>query len=314
MADVEPPSVLEDFQASADTARLLPSPAPCSEPQLMEQPPPYMQAPPLYSAYPSFNPQNPPNEPYHPQELGYQCSSEGQPVVEGCGLVEVSGFENKSIRLAFIRKVFSLVTLQLLFTFSVVCVFTFSRTVKEYMMTQNGFWIMISSYITFVVMSLVLICCRSFSRLHPWNLVALGLVTLSLSYVVGAVASCYNTHSVVIAMGSTLAVSFSIIIFSAQTKVDFTICNGILVTLSTSLLMFGFFSIFYYSTIVDVVYGFLGALLFSLFLVVDCQLVMGRQTYALSPEEYVFGALIVYLDIINVFLYILLLFGGGSRS
>ncbi|XP_076149821.1 protein lifeguard 1 isoform X2 [Alosa pseudoharengus] len=304
--------VAEDMQASADTARLLPSPAPCSEAQL-EQPPPYTPAPPLYSPYQSFNPHNPPHELYHPQEPGYQCSSEGQPgpVVEGCGL-EVSGFENKSIRRAFIRKVFCMVTLQLLFTFSVVCVFTFSSTVRDYV--QKNFWMMISSYVIFLVVSLVLIFCRSFSRRHPWNLVGLGLVTLSLSYLVGTLASFYSTTAVIIAMGSTLAVSFSIIIFSAQTKLDFTICNGILVVLSTSFLMFGFFSIFYYSAILNVVYGFIGALIFSLFLVVDCQLVMGRQTYGLSPEEYVFAALIIYLDIINVFLYILLMLGGGSRS
>lgn len=49
------------------------------------------------------------------------------------------------------------------------------------------------------------------------------------------------------------------------------------------------------------------------FLVVDCQLVMGRATYALSPEEHVFAALNIYLDMINIFLYILMIFGGGRK-
>uniref|UniRef100_A0A3B1J8L1 Si:ch211-284o19.8 n=1 Tax=Astyanax mexicanus TaxID=7994 RepID=A0A3B1J8L1_ASTMX len=90
------------------------------------------------------------------------------------------------------------------------------------------------------------------------------LVTLSLSYMVGTVASFHNTTSVVIAMGATLVISFTIIIFSAQTRVDFTICNGIIIILAVDLLMFGFFSIFYYSSMLQILYGCLGALLYSL--------------------------------------------------
>jgi len=35
--------------------------------------------------------------------------------------------------------------------------------------------------------------------------------------------------------------------------------------------------------------------------------------YSLSPEEYVFASLNLYLDVINLFLYILMIV-GGSRS
>ncbi len=48
-----------------------------------------------------------------------------------------------------------------------------------------------------------------------------------------------------------------------------------------------------------------GALLFSVYLVFDIQLLMGSGTHALSPDEYVYGALALYLDVLNLFLYIL---------
>ncbi|KAL2097171.1 hypothetical protein ACEWY4_006378 [Coilia grayii] len=301
MADADP-------QSSGDKERLLPTSSTCSQAKHMEQPPPYTPTPPLYGAHPSPSPYHPPQEPG--LDAGYQCSSEGYPVGEDDSLL-VSDFEDKSIRRAFIRKVFCVVTLQLLFTFSVVCVFTFSIEVKK--AVQKNIWILLSALIVYLVVSFCLICCRSFSRRHPWNLVGLAVVTVTLSYLVGTVASRYSTPAVVIAMGSTLAISLAVIVFSAQTKVDFTICNGILVALSVNVLMLGFFSIFFYSTMLHVLYGFLGALLFSLFLVVDCQLVMGKQTYSLNPEEYVFAALIIYLDMINIFLYLLILLGGGRR-
>ncbi|XP_070976208.1 protein lifeguard 1-like [Oncorhynchus clarkii lewisi] len=202
--------------------------------------------------------------------------------------------------------VFSIVTLQLLVTFSIV-LYTFSSMVRA--VVQSNIWTYLSSSILFASVAICLICCSSYSSSHPWTLV---VVALSLSYMVGTVASFDNT-AVVIAMGATVVISFTIVIifFSAQTQVDFTFCNGILLVLAVDLLMFSFFCCFYHSHVLQIVYGSLGALLFSLLLVIDCQLAMGRQKYALDPEEYVFAALI--LSIINIFLYLLILMGSSGK-
>ncbi|XP_043109091.1 protein lifeguard 1 [Puntigrus tetrazona] len=295
-------------------------PAPETDPShaataAMYAPPPYM--PPPYPTGPVMNPQPvpapvgfiPPDLP--PEETGINKTEEPylDPAAEE---LFVSSFEDDTIRKAFIRKVFSVVTIQLLVTFTVVCVFTFSNTVKTAI--QSNIWVYLSSYIIFVVVGSCLAVFSKFSRTHPWNLLGLSVVTLSLSYMVGTVASYHNTTAVIIALGSTVVISFTIIIFSSQTRLDFTICNGILLILSIDLLMFGFFSIFFYSSVLQIVYGCLGALLYALFLAVDCQLVMGRQKYSLNPEEYVYAALIIYLDIIMIFLYILMILGGGSKN
>lgn len=68
-------------------------------------------------------------------------------------------------------QVFCILTLQLLFTFSVVCVFTFSSAVKH--AVQENLWAYLSSFIVFIVVAIALSCCRSFSRRHPWNIVGL---------------------------------------------------------------------------------------------------------------------------------------------
>uniref|UniRef100_A0A3Q2R2U3 Si:ch211-284o19.8 n=1 Tax=Fundulus heteroclitus TaxID=8078 RepID=A0A3Q2R2U3_FUNHE len=199
----------------------------------------------------------------------------------------------------FLLQVFSILTLQLVFTFSVVCVFTFSSVVKQ--AVQTNLWAYLSSFIVFAVVAIVLSFCKSFSRRHPWNIVGLVIVTLSLSYMVGSIASFHNTTAVVITMAVTLVISVAIIAFSAQTRYDFTICYGVLLILALDVFMFGFLCTFYYSHIGEIVYGCLGALLFSLFLMVDCQLMI----YRLNPEEYVSAALTLYLDTVLIFLYLL---------
>lgn len=47
----------------------------------------------------------------------------------------------------------------------------------------------------------------------------------------------------------------------------------------------------------------------SQFLAFDTQLLMGNRRHSLSPEEHIFGALNIYLDIIYIFTFFLQLFG-----
>uniref|UniRef100_A0A3B3Z3A5 Uncharacterized protein n=1 Tax=Poecilia mexicana TaxID=48701 RepID=A0A3B3Z3A5_9TELE len=250
---------------------------------LIPKPPPGASSPPPYS----YHDQPPPA--YSAAPVGYgPCQSEA--VVTG-----YQSFQDINPEI-----VFSILTLQLLFTFSVVCVFTFSSVVKE--AVQNNLWAYLSSFIVFIVVAFTLSCCRSFSRRHPWNLVGLVIVTLSLSYMVGTVASFHNTTAVVI----TMAVTFlGVLLFCFQTRYDFTIYYGVLLSVAVDVIMFGFICTFYYSHVASIIYGCLGALLYSLFLLVDCQLMMGKMSYRLNPEEYVNAALTIYLDIILIFLYLL---------
>ena len=50
------------------------------------------------------------------------------------------------------------------------------------------------------------------------------------------------------------------------------------------------------------------------FLVFDTQQIIGGRKHEMSPEEYIFGALQLYLDIVYLFLMILTLVGGGKGN
>ena len=49
------------------------------------------------------------------------------------------------------------------------------------------------------------------------------------------------------------------------------------------------------------------------FLAVDTQLTLGSKQLALSPEEFIFAALNLYTDIINIFLYVLAIIGRAKE-
>lgn len=53
--------------------------------------------------------------------------------------------------------------------------------------------------------------------------------------------------------------------------------------------------------------------LLSQFLAFDLQLLMGNKQYSMSPEEYIFATLSLYLDVVYLFTFLLQLFGDGRE-
>lgn len=48
------------------------------------------------------------------------------------------------------------------------------------------------------------------------------------------------------------------------------------------------------------------------FLAYHTQLLMGNRSNTISPEDYIFGALSLYVDIVQIFLFLLQLTGSSS--
>ena len=95
---------------------------------------------------------------------------------------------------------------------------------------------------------------------------------------------------------------------------------GMLCGLTVILLIAGLLLIFWPSELgggkkyAIIGYASLGAFIFSMYIVYDTQLMMGgKHKYSVSPEEYIFAALNLYLDIINLFLFILRIIGSSRK-
>ena len=117
-----------------------------------------------------------------------------------------------------------------------------------------------------------------------------------------------------------------------QTKIDFTLCRGVLAAVFLVFFMFGLgiaiLPLFGVNIeILHLVYSAIGVLLFSVYLIYDTQVVDNQQSsplnsqmmmggnhkYSISPEEYIFAAIAIYLDILNIFLYILRIVGAAKK-
>lgn len=219
-------------------------------------------------------------------------------------------FGEQSVRRGFIRKVYAILCVQLGITLSFICWFLYHSPTKKFVRAHPEMvWI---SFGVIIVVMIILVCCGETRRKSPMNFILLFLFTLAESFVLAANATFYDADAVAMAVGITAAVCLGLTLFAFQTKYDFTLCGGFLFVAVIILLLFGIIAIFVHNKIFQLVYASLGALLFSFYLVYDTQLMLGgKHKYSISPEEYIFAALNLYLDIINIFMYILAIIGNS---
>ncbi|XP_015750962.1 PREDICTED: protein lifeguard 1-like [Acropora digitifera] len=205
-------------------------------------------------------------------------------------------FSDVSIRAGFIRKVYSILLCQLVVTIAFICFFLY------WTLVYHNFF---SRAVTFVTM-IAMACCESVRRTFPTNMIFLSLFTLCEGYLLGAVSRLLSEFHMISRIPHHIVVVLAITIFAFQTKYDFTMMGGILFVALIILICFGFLMIFFHSRVLSIVYACIGALIFAVYLVYDTQIMMGGgKMYSISPEEYIFAALNLYLDIVNLFLYIL---------
>lgn len=241
---------------------------------------------------------------------GYDPEAGGAGAGAGGGLV---GFDDTMVRLGFIRKVYGILSMQLAVTLLFTLVFTLSDRVKTFVFDHPGFiW---SAYAITLATIIALACCGNLRREYPTNYILLTVFTLAESYLVGCISATYQTQVVLMALIATMACMVGLTVYAFTTKRDFTMMGGSLMAALFVLIMMGFLSIWWHSEGLNLVYAGFGAMLFCVFIVYDTQIMIGgrHKKYSISPDEYVFAALNLYLDVVNLFLYLLALFGSGSR-
>lgn len=220
------------------------------------------------------------------------------------------GFSDASIRRGFIRKVYSILMVQLSITLAFISWFLYHKPTRDFV--QHNAWLFIVALIVVFVSMIALACCGEVRRRAPTNFILLGVFTLAESFLLAVSSANYEAVEVLMAVGITAAVCLALTLFAFQTKYDFTMCGGFLLVCVVILLIFGIVAIFVHSKIVSLVYASLGALIFSMYLIYDTQIMMGgNHKYSISPEEYVFAALNLYVDVINIFIYILTIIGAS---
>lgn len=222
------------------------------------------------------------------------------------------------IRRGFIRKVYSILSAQLAITVAVgVC---FHTQASAQWVAQNIGLFYAASWGSCLLLLGVTCCCSGAARAFPTNYLFLFALTLLQSVIVGFLVTFYTAESVLLAVAAVAVVFSGLTAYACFTKRDFTGCGPYLWAGALCLFGFGFVVMLWamlfppLPAAADLLYAWGGVFLFSFYIVYDTQLIVGgNHKCQFDIDDYCFAALSIYLDIINLFIYLLRILGDRDR-
>ncbi|KAF1988859.1 UPF0005-domain-containing protein [Aulographum hederae CBS 113979] len=210
------------------------------------------------------------------------------------------------IRMQFIRKVYAILTIQLLATAALSSISFFNVSYKNWIQTNQ--WMMWTSLFGAIGFMLLTFWKR---KSYPMNLLFLSGFTALEAYSISVITSFYDSKIVLEALVFTLGIFIALTLFACQTKYDFTNWMPYLFGALWVLIIFGFMTAFFpHNSMVELGYGVITALIFSGYILVDTQLVMRHY----HVEEEIAAAISLYLDVINLFLAILRILNSQQNN
>jgi len=233
----------------------------------------------------------------------------------------------------FIRRVYQILTLQLVFTFVMIfglCTWVDSHysnpisspdatlvdgvlqndldTVVSIESPASRFYAEQSGLISLLTMTSLMGTFGTLIALHfvqkqfPLNLVVLGLFTLCESVILSIGLLAFEKGLIIQAGEITVTVFVGLTLYTIYSKEDYSWMGSYLFT-GLWVLIFGGFLLWFFPlpNVFDILYSWGGALLFSMFIIYDTW----RLHHQLKVDEYVVACINLYLDFINLFLKIL---------
>mmetsp|Transcript_18641 Transcript_18641/g.44663 ORF Transcript_18641/g.44663 Transcript_18641/m.44663 type:complete len:342 (-) Transcript_18641:353-1378(-) len=232
----------------------------------------------------------------------------------------------RSIKMGFLRKVYSILSTQLLVTVGVIVGFIYisfqveGGTPNAREVTAFGDYITSNTWLILVALIplLVILCClHSFKNVYPINFVGLGLFTLLQSTTLGIVCVLYYERGygeqILLAAGITLGIFLVLTAYTLQSKIDWSFCGA---GLTAGLFVMIFWSWFTFWLLPSTsafawhrLISLFGALLFCGFIVYDTHMIMKH----FGVDDYIIAAIELYLDVVNLFQYLLMLLSSSNN-
>lgn len=240
----------------------------------------------------------------------YPIYDNTSPVSDAIPLNPINDSTNKNKNI-FIKNTFAVLLIQLSIAFT-GCALTINNKplVIEFINQYTGV-----IFVPIVIMPFSLIFLMCCSKNKTIKYIMFSIFTLSSTGVLAFVTIRYDTYIILQAITSTCIITGGVSIYAyicAKRGITFDEYEPYLFMLVIALIMTGIFQLFIMSTILNTIIGFLGTIVFSGYLLYDVnQLYSNEDKYTDDP---IISAINIYLDIINIFIYIIQCMECGNQD
>ncbi|KAB2605380.1 BI1-like protein [Pyrus ussuriensis x Pyrus communis] len=211
--------------------------------------------------------------------------------------------ESPELRWSFIRKIYAIVAIQLVATIAVGAVVVSVRPVANFFVSTGAG---LALYIVLIITPFIVLCpLYYYHQKHPVNYLLLGIFTISLAFVVGLTCAFTSGKVILESVILTAVVVIGLTLYTfwaARRGQDFNFLGPFLFGALLVLIVFGLIQVFFpLGKISVMIYGCLASIIFCGYIVYDTDNLIKRYSY----DEYIWAAVSLYLDIINLFLALL---------
>jgi FtsH-binding integral membrane protein len=172
----------------------------------------------------------------------------------------------------------------------------------------------LTSFFVYLFSFIALACAPGLRKSVPMNYIVLGLFTLSMGFMLGGFTAYLTPASVIMAIG-TLALVLSCMFFGMlavpnKGKALMGVAIAILAACILQLCIMIPMMIAGYCEGMWILYCMLGVLISAGMIYFDLFIIMLAGKYAM--DEYIYCALLLYIDIIRLLIYLLMIFGKAK--
>merc|ERR1711935_1329274 len=201
---------------------------------------------------------------YRPSEASYSGKPSNYADLETQNVAHEVANCSAEVKAGFIRKVYSILSMQLMLTVVGAATFMFVESARTFALSSPGVM-----YTALFLPFIVLFALFCYKNKHPANMYLLTIFTVCEAYTVGVVCAVYYEQG-----------------------------YGLIV-----LLVWGMLNMFFPvgGGVGHAIFSLMGALLFSGYILYDTSVIM----HHMGPDDYIMASVSLYLDIINLFLYLL---------
>lgn len=209
------------------------------------------------------------------------------------------------LRAGFLRKVYGLLASQLVLTviIAAICMYVpaITKTFAAVAAAQT-WWLRLAFMVPPALSLLMLHFCKDS---YPANYIFLFVFTLCIGLKLGFICAVFSAlgfgHLIIQAASITAVIFVGLTMYTIYSGKDFSYLGGFLYTMLWGLVITGFLAVFFPSLREGLLVGFIGAATFCGYILYDTW----RLTKKLGYDDYITATIELYLDIVNLFLYIL---------
>jgi len=149
------------------------------------------------------------------------------------------------------------------------------------------------------------------------NFVLLTAFTLCEAWMVAGITCFYHKEEVILAGAATALTTLALTIYAIRTKTNIEIFGAMLWVLYLAMLPLWIIGLVIRTEALNILYCAIGLVFYSIYLIVDTMMIVRDKKslggYGIDHEDYIVAALMLYIDIVMIFVYILRLL-GSSRN